>query len=287
MTPTARSVRVQTSGLQVGQINGLAVLQAGALTYGFPARITASIGAGTAGVVNIEREAALSGSIHTKGFYILGGLLRNLLQTEHPLTFHASVAFEQSYGEIDGDSASGAEMCCLLSALTDVPLRQDLAMTAAIDQHGHMLPIGGVNEKIEGFYDICLDVGLTGTQGVIIPKANAGDLMLRPDVVEACAAGRFAVYAVEGIHEALELLAGIAAGRRDENGEYPEGSLLWLAMERAFEYWVRVSQTLGGMFEDIEPAEGDQAAEPNDDANPEEENEENIPGESPESDAGP
>ncbi len=256
------TIRVQTIGKQVGQLNGLAVIQAGSLVYGFPARITASIGAGTAGVVNIEREAALSGSIHTKGFYILGGLLRNLLRTEHPLTFHASVAFEQSYGQIDGDSASGAEVCCLLSALTEVPLRQDLAMTGAIDQHGHMLPVGGVNEKIEGFYDTCRDVGLTGAQGVIIPKPNAGELMLRQDVVEACAEGRFAVYAVESIQQALELLTGMPAGTRDEHGEYPQDSLLWLAMEKAFEYWLRVSQTMRGLSEvEIEEGEGAEAIE--------------------------
>ena len=140
--------------------------------YGFPARITATIGPGAAGLINIEREAALSGAIHTKGFYILGGLLRWLLKTEHPLAFNASIAFEQSYGGIDGDSASGAEMCCLLSALTDVPLRQDIAMTGAIDQVGNILPIGGANEKIEGFFDACRDIGLTGTQGVIIPQSQ-------------------------------------------------------------------------------------------------------------------
>ncbi|MBU0640262.1 MAG: AAA family ATPase, partial [Planctomycetes bacterium] len=214
------TIRVQTTGSVVGQVNGLAVLQAGQLMYGFPARITATIGPGTAGVINIEREAALSGAIHTKGFYILGGLLRWLLRTDHPLAFNASIAFEQSYGGIDGDSASGAEICCLLSALTDVPLRQDLAMTGAIDQVGHILPIGGVNEKIEGFYDACRDIGLTGTPGVIIPRANAGDLVLREDVADSCAAGQFAVYAVETIQEAIELFTGMPAGERDGSGTY-------------------------------------------------------------------
>ncbi|MFV1959586.1 MAG: AAA family ATPase, partial [Planctomycetota bacterium] len=190
------TIQIATSGAAVGQINGLAVIQAGPLTYGFPQRITATIGPGTAGAINIEREAQLSGAIHNKGFYILGGLLRYLLRTDHPLAFDASVAFEQSYGGIDGDSASSAEMCCLLSALTDLPLRQDLAMTGAIDQVGNILPIGAVNEKIDGFYDTCNDAGLTGTQGVIIPRHNVGDLMLRADVVEACREGRFRVYAV-------------------------------------------------------------------------------------------
>ncbi|MEW6747914.1 MAG: S16 family serine protease, partial [Planctomycetota bacterium] len=225
--------------------NGLAVTHAGPLTYGFPARISATIGPGTAGAINIEREADLSGAIHTKGFYILGGLLRHLLRTEHPLAFDASIAFEQSYGGIDGDSASGAEMCCLLSALTDVPLRQDLAMTGAIDQLGHILPVGAVNEKIEGFHDTCADMrrlsgggssagGLSGMQGVVIPPANGGDLQLREDVVAACQAGRFHIFAVESIHEALELFTGIPAGRRDKaTNMYPQGSLPATAVAQA------------------------------------------------------
>ncbi|MCK4342052.1 MAG: AAA family ATPase [Phycisphaerae bacterium] len=236
------SIRVQTQGSVVGQINGLAILQAGPLLYGFPARITATIGPGTAGVINIEREAALSGAIHTKGFYILGGLLRWLLRTDHPLTFNASVAFEQSYGGIDGDSASGAEICCLLSALTDVPLRQDLALTGAIDQMGHILPIGGVNEKIEGFYDACRDTELTGTQGVIIPRANAGDLMLREDLVETCEKGQFHVYAVETVQEALALFTGMPAGTPDSGGRYPDNTLLGLGVNRAHEFWTKVAK---------------------------------------------
>jgi len=236
------TIRIETRGSVVGQINGLAVLQAGPLMYGFPARITATIGPGTAGVINIEREAALSGAIHTKGFYILGGLMRTLLRTDHPLAFDASVAFEQSYGGIDGDSASGAEICCLLSALTDIPLRQDIAMTGAIDQMGHILAIGAVNEKIEGFFDACRDLGMTGTQGVIIPRSNAGNLMLREDVVDACREGRFHVYAVETVHEALEIFTGLEAGRRGGNGRYPDGALLGIAVKRARDYWRKASR---------------------------------------------
>jgi ATP-dependent Lon protease len=233
------TIQVQTSGEVVGQINGLAVISAGPLTYGFPARITASIGAGSAGLVDIEAQAQLSGAIHTKGFNILGGLLRCLLQTDHPLAFSASLAFEQSYGGIDGDSASGAEICCLLSALTNIPIRQSIAMTGAIDQKGHIQAIGGVNEKIEGFFDTCKDIGLTGDQGVIIPASNANELMLRDDVIEACRAGKFHVWAVSRVHEALEILTGVAAGERDEDGEYPEDSLLGIAVAKAAEYWVR------------------------------------------------
>lgn len=231
------TIRVATSGKVVGQINALAVIQAGPLSYGFPARITATIGAGRAGIINIEGAADLSGSIHTKGFHILGGLLRHILHTDHPLAFSASIAFEQSYGGIDGDSASGAETCCLLSALTGVPIRQGIAMTGAIDQHGHIQAIGGVNEKIEGFYDACKAIGLTGEQGVLIPRSNAGDLMLREDVIEACKAGNFRVYAVASIHEALEVLTGMPAGEANEAGEYPKGSLLRVAQQRAGEFW--------------------------------------------------
>jgi predicted ATP-dependent protease len=233
------TIRLQTTGTAIGQVNGLAVLGAGPLTYGFPTRITATIGPGTAGVINIEREAALSGAIHTKGFYILGGLLRNLLRTDHPLAFDASVAFEQSYGGIDGDSASGAEMCCLLSALTGIPLRQDLAMTGAIDQMGNILPIGAVNEKIEGFFDACRDLGFTGSQGVVIPIVNAGDLMLREDVVEACAKKSFFIYAAATIHEALGIFTGRPAGERDEDGNYPPESVLGVAMQQAHEFWLK------------------------------------------------
>jgi ATP-dependent Lon protease len=231
------TIMLETSGSVVGQINGLAIISAGPILYGFPARITATIGAGQAGIINIEGAAAMSGAIHTKGFHILGGLLRHLLQTDHPLAFSASIAFEQSYGGIDGDSASGAEICCLLSALTGVPLHQGLAMTGAIDQHGHIEAIGGVNEKIEGFFDACAAIGLQGDQGVIIPWANAGDLMLRHDVVKACTDGRFHIYAVHSVTEALEILTGKEAGEADANGDFPAGSLLQLARERAFEYW--------------------------------------------------
>lgn len=242
---TQGTIRVQVKGTDVGQLNGLAVLTAGPLTYGFPNRITGTIGPGTAGLINIEGKANLSGDIHTKGFFILGGCLRYLLQTDHPLAFDVSIAFEQSYGAIDGDSASAAQMCCIISALTDTPLRQDLAITGAIDQHGHVMAIGAVNEKIEGFFDTCRDVGLTGTQGVIIPADNARDLMLRPDVVAAAAKGEFHVYPVATIHEALALLTGEPVlARAEGEGEgggaaYPAGTLLATAMEQARVYWQR------------------------------------------------
>jgi ATP-dependent Lon protease len=231
------TLQIATRGAEVGQINGLAVMNAGQLAYGFPTRITATIGPGSRGAINIEREAELSGAIHTKGFYILGGLLRHLLRTQHPLAFDASVAFEQSYAGIDGDSASGAEICCLLSALTELPLRADLAMTGAIDQMGHILPIGAVNEKIEGFYDACTATELTGSQGVVIPASNAGDLMLRHDVLEAAAVGRFEIHAIETIHEAIGLFTGVEPGQQAEDGQYRPDTVLGRAVERAAAFW--------------------------------------------------
>ena len=234
-----RTIIIETTGATVGQVNGLAVIRAGMLTYGFPARITATIAPGNAGIIDIESSASLSGQIHTKGFQILGGLLRYLLHTDHALAFSASLAFEQSYGGIDGDSASGAEICCLLSALTEVPLRQDVAMTGAIDQHGRIQAIGGVNEKIEGFYDAAQALGVSGQGGVIIPESNAGDLMLRDDVVEACKAGRFHIWSVKSVQEALEIFTGREAGTLDDEGNYPDDTLLGIAQNRAHHFWER------------------------------------------------
>jgi predicted ATP-dependent protease len=231
------TILLNTTGDEIGQINGLAVIRSGPLTYGFPARITASIGPGTAGVISIEGSSRMSGAIHTKGFHILSGLLRKLLPTKHPLAFTASIAFEQSYGGIDGDSASAAEMICLLSALTGIPLRQGIAITGAIDQLGHLQAIGGVNEKIEGFFDACNHFELTGEQGVVIPTANANDLMLRRDVVQACSKGKFHIFAVDNIWDALEIFTGMTTGRLNAEGDYPAGSLLAIAQEKAEAYW--------------------------------------------------
>lgn len=234
------TLNISTSGAQVGQINGLAVIHAGPIVYGFPSRITASIGAGRAGVIDIEGKAGKSGSIHTKGFEILGGLLRHMLPLKHPLTFSASVAFEQSYGGIDGDSASGAEFCCLISELTQIPINQGISMTGAIDQHGLLQAIGGVNEKIEGFFDACALNGLNGQQGVIIPASNAGDLMLRPDVQQACIDGQFHVYAVDNISQAMEVLMAQPAGLLVD-GAYAENTIMGKAMKKASQFWQHVN----------------------------------------------
>jgi ATP-dependent Lon protease len=238
------AIKIATHGETQGQINGLAVIQAGPLTYGFPSRITCAVGPGREGAINVEDEAQMSGRIHTKGFHILGGLLRNLVRTDFPLMLNASIAFEQSYGGIDGDSASGAEFVCLMSALAELPARQDLAMTGAIDQHGNIEPIGAANEKIEGFYDVCQAVGFTGKQGVVIPQSNVGDLMLRQDVVDACDAGRFRVYGVSRIEEALTLFLGTPPGERDAEGNYPPDSIFGRARERAWRYFQAIRSQL-------------------------------------------
>ena len=200
------TLKIDFEGLVVGQVNGLAVTSEGPLTFGFPTRITASIGPGRDGAINIERESDMSGNVHTKGFLILKGLLRRVLALDHPFAFSASIAFEQTYGGIDGDSASAAEFCCLISALTGLPIDQSFAMTGAIDQHGNILPIGAVTEKIEGFFEACKVKGLSGDHTVIIPRANVGDLMLSEEVVAAIAAGEFAIHAVAKIDEILPLL---------------------------------------------------------------------------------
>ena len=225
-------IKVATEGQAVGQINGLAVYDLGDYTFGKPSRITANICLGKDGVVNIEREAELSGKIHTKGVMILSGYLRQRFAQERPLSLTATICFEQSYGLVDGDSASGAELFALLSALSGVPLRQDIACTGAVSQKGEILPVGGVTAKIEGFFDLCKERGLTGNQGVIIPKANVRDLNLKQEVVDSVRDGRFHVWSIETVEEGIELLTGMKAGKADEKGNYPEGTLFYLVDEK-------------------------------------------------------
>jgi len=219
------TIYIDTDGTAVGQINGLSYLELGGFSFGKPNRITARVRLGEGEIVDIEREAALSGPIHSKGVLILSGFLQGRYAQDHPLSLSASLVFEQSYGGIDGDSASSAELYALLSALADVPLRQDLAVTGSVNQHGVVQPIGGVNEKIEGFFDVCRTRGLTGDQGVLIPAANTDHLMLRPDVVEAAAAGDFHVYPVETIDDGIELMTGVEAGTRDEQDAFPDDTI--------------------------------------------------------------
>jgi lon-related putative ATP-dependent protease len=216
---------IDTAGSRVGQINGLAVLASGRSAFGRPSRITAKVRLGKGQLVDIEREAELSGPIHSKGVFILAGFLGARYAPDHPLSLDASIVFEQSYGIVEGDSASCAELCALLSALAEVPLRQSLAMTGSVNQHGQVQAIGGVNEKIEGFFDVCRARGMTGEEGVVIPASNVNHLMLRRDVVEAVEKGLFAIYPIETVDQALELLAGAAAGERDASGQFPEGTV--------------------------------------------------------------
>jgi lon-related putative ATP-dependent protease len=219
------TILINTEGERIGQVNGLSVINLGYFVFGQPSRITARVRLGKGEVIDIEREVELGGPIHTKGVLILSGFLGARYAPEHPLSLSASLVFEQSYGEVDGDSASMAELCALLSALAGVPIRQSLAITGSVNQHGEVQPIGGVNEKIEGFFDICHARGLTGDQGVLIPTSNVQHLMLRQDIVDAAKAGEFHVYPMTTVDEALELLTGIPSGARDAEGKFPEGSI--------------------------------------------------------------
>ncbi|HSH71213.1 MAG TPA: ATP-binding protein [Deferrisomatales bacterium] len=212
------TILLDVAGVKVGQVNGLAVLAMGEYAFGRPSRVTASLGMGSAGIVNIEREANLSGSTHDKGVLILTGFLRNRFGQKRPLAFSASVAFEQSYSGIDGDSASSTELYALLSRLGDIPLRQDIAVTGSMNQVGEVQAIGGVNEKIEGFFRVCREVGLTGGQGVVIPEANVRHLVLHPEVVDAVAAGRFHIYPVANVDQGMEVLTGLPAGKPGQKG---------------------------------------------------------------------
>ncbi|GHD52523.1 ATP-dependent protease [Thalassobaculum fulvum] len=223
---------VDTSGSAVGQINGLSVLELGGFMFGRPTRITARVSPGAGKVVDIEREVELGGPIHSKGVLILSGFLSGRYALEAPISLQASLVFEQSYGGVDGDSASSAELYALLSALAEVPLRQDLAVTGSVNQHGTVQAIGGVNEKIEGFFDICRARGLTGSQGVLIPEANVQHLMLREDVIEACAEGRFAVYPVATVDQGLALMTGSPVGERGPDGTFAEGTVNRLVEDR-------------------------------------------------------
>jgi lon-related putative ATP-dependent protease len=216
---------IDTEGKRIGQINGLAYSELGGFAFGRPARISCQVRPGSGKVVDIEREVELGGPVHSKGVLILSGFLGGRYALDAPMSLYASLVFEQSYGDVEGDSASSAELYALLSALADVPLRQDMAVTGSVNQHGEIQAIGGANEKIEGFFDICQARGLTGSQGVVIPEANVQHLMLREDVIAACAEGRFAVYSIRTIDEGVALLTGLTAGERDADGTYPSGSV--------------------------------------------------------------
>lgn len=214
-------VMIDTAGTVVGQVNGLSVYDLGDHAFGAPTRITATTSVGRSGVINIEREADLSGSTHSKGVLILSGYLRGKYAQDKPMAMNASICFEQSYGGVDGDSASSTEVYAILSSLSKLPIRQDVAVTGSINQKGEIQPIGGVNEKIEGFFLLCKAKGLSGTHGVMIPRQNVKDLMLKQEIVDAVEAGKFHIWAIETVDEGIEILTGVRAGERGKDGAYP------------------------------------------------------------------
>jgi len=225
-------IMIDTSGKKVGRINGLAVYGYGEYSFGKPARISATISLGKSGIVNIEREADLSGKIHDKGIQILAGFLRKRFAQDKPLALTTSICFEQSYGGIDGDSASSTELYLILATLANLPIRQDIAVTGSVNQHGEIQPIGGANEKIEGFYDLCKHRRLTGSQGVIIPHQNVKDLQLRQDVVDAVKNGKFNIWPVKTIDQGLEILTGVKSGKQRSNGKWETGTINFMANEK-------------------------------------------------------
>jgi lon-related putative ATP-dependent protease len=232
----SKKVLIDTEGAVVGQVNGLSVMGVSGYSFGLPSRITARTYAGREGIINIERETDMSGNIHSKGVLTLNGYLGGKFAQEKPLGLTAQVTFEQLYGGVEGDSASSAELYAILSSLSDVPIKQNLAVTGSVNQMGEIQPIGGVNEKIEGFFDICSLNGLTGDQGVIIPASNIDNLMLKDEVIEAVKNNLFHIYAVTKIEEGIELLTGVKAGEKDIYGDYEKDSIFYLANNKINEF---------------------------------------------------
>jgi predicted ATP-dependent protease len=219
------TIAVATAGQTVGQVNGLSVSELGGFAFARPSRITARVRLGAGRVMDIEREVELGGPIHSKGVLIVAGYLNGRYVPDQPLSLSASIVFEQSYGPVEGDSGSCAELYALLSALADVPLKQSIAVTGSINQRGDVQAVGAINEKIEGFFDVCRARGLTGCEGVLIPSANTRHLMLRRDVIEAVGAGRFHIYAMDTVDQGLEILTGLPAGTRGTDGTFTAGSV--------------------------------------------------------------
>ena len=241
------SVLLDFTGSVVGQVNGLAVYDLGDFSFGRPSRITAQTFAGREGVINIEREASLSGSTHDKGVLILSGYLGAKFGQERPLTLSSSLCFEQSYDGVDGDSASSTELYAIMSSLSGLPLKQNLSVTGSVNQMGEIQPIGGVNQKVEGMFDVCRIAGLTGDQGVMVPHQNLRNLMLRADVVAAIKEGKFHIYSVRTIDEGLEILTGVTAGERGPHGEFPKGTVNGLVEKRLRE----LHQSMRGYYEGL------------------------------------
>lgn len=231
------TILLDVKGERVGQINGLVVYNFTRNSFGKPTRITTQVRLGRGEFINIEREVAMSGPIHSKGVLILQALIANRFAKRSPLSLSASIVFEQSYGGVDGDSASSTEYYCMLSAIANLPIKQSLAVTGSINQFGEIQPIGGVNEKIEGFFEVCKYNGLTGKQGVIIPRTNVVNLMLREDVLEAVENGQFSIYAIDDVDDGIELLTGIPAGKADRRGRFPKGTVNYMVQQSLEEYY--------------------------------------------------
>jgi ATP-dependent Lon protease len=236
------TIMIDSDGAVIGQVNGLSVYSFGDHAFGKPSRITAKTSMGKAGIINIEREVEMSGPIHNKGVYILAGYLRDQYAQDKPITMSASICFEQSYSGVEGDSASSTELYALLSSLSGLPLRQDIAVTGSVNQKGEVQPIGGVNEKIEGFFDVCKAKGLTGKQGVMIPHLNVGDLMLRKDVIEAVKEGKFHIYPVKSINQGIEILTGVEGGESLDGGKFKEGTVNDLVDKKLRELGIKIKE---------------------------------------------
>ena len=239
-------IMIATEGVAVGQINGLAVLDTGNYIFGKPSRITATTYVGKSGIINIEKEAAMSGSIHDKGMQVLTGYLGQTYAQDFPLSVSCRICFEQNYSGVDGDSASSTELYAVLSSLSDLPIRQDIAVTGSINQKGEIQVIGGVTYKIEGFFELCKKRGLTGTQGVIIPEHNVNDLVLNDEVIEAVQHGQFHIYPVKNINEGIEILTGVYAGERDSKGNYPADSVHGLALAKLKRFYEQSNKNKTG-----------------------------------------
>jgi predicted ATP-dependent protease len=236
------SIMIDVAGRVSGQVNALAIYQIGDFSFGRPVRITAETYMGKEGLINIEREAKLSGSTHDKGMLILSGYLGRTFAQNYPLNLCISITFEQSYSEIDGDSASSTELYAIISSLSGIPISQGIAVTGSVNQKGMIQAIGGVNQKIEGFFEVCKTKGLTGKQGVIIPRANRQNLMLRKEVLDAVRKRQFHVYQVASVEEGIEILTGMPPGQADKDGNFPQGTVYGAVQDKLAHYYRRALQ---------------------------------------------
>ena len=230
------TIMIDTTGEKVGQINGLSVMNIGDYSFGKPAKITANTYVGKSGIVNIEREVEMSGTTHSKGVMILSAYIGEKFAQDRPLSLAASLCFEQMYNGVDGDSASSTELYAILSSLSELPIKQNIAVTGSVNQKGEIQPIGGLTDKIEGFFNICKLRGLTGDQGIIMPYQNIKNLNLNDEVIKAVKDGMFHIYAIKNVDEGIELLTGVPAGKKNKNGEYPAGSVNYLVNEKLKKY---------------------------------------------------